>query len=129
MLSREERCQLAVNVRYTHYRDTSGGVVTIATVRGLEYPNVGYFGFSWCSPKDCFSKQQGRLLATKRLLKGLSLLEIQEPLLLDFVTSSIVLESMSLRTMSPLKPYERSMLALRAAYARKLTPHWLRLEY
>lgn len=64
-MTREERKELADNVRYRYY-EHNGGRIVAAYHKGEDGDVV--LGCSYCSPEDQFVKTKGRYLAMRRLL-------------------------------------------------------------
>jgi len=119
-MNREHRIEISQKVRYVHFHCEGGGGVTVATARHPDNPSVGLFGFSFCSPKDQFTKARGRKIAFTRLMEGLRwnvpwTHNGEAPPIITFCV---------LDTGNPERPHERSLKALKEIQNHKMLPQW-----
>ncbi len=69
-MERQEIKEYLKRTKYHYFNVNSGGNICVATANNEERNRI-FFGASFCSPKDKFSKRKGRLEALKRLYENL----------------------------------------------------------
>lgn len=65
-MERQEIKKYLERTKYHYYNVVGGGNICVATANNEDRDTI-YFGVSFCSPKDKFSKKKGRMEALKRL--------------------------------------------------------------